>query len=318
MTLIRKDRVAETSTTTGTGPIALAGAIAGYQAFDAVMAVGDTCYYAIEAIDANGVPTGAWETGLGTKSATATLTRTTVHASSNADAAVNFAAGTKRVFITETLAALVAARALKADLAGANTFTATQTFSVRSQHEGITTRSGNGFQLNNAANTFGISFNNDGTSMTVSAPIVVTGDVTVFDEAYGASWSGSLKVPTKKAVYNKIQSIAAYRFGIGFEEVPTASYVIARHVVVDVFTLAANMAGCVAKIATNPTASFVVDLRKNGVSFGSITISTAGAMTFATTSGAAVNFAVGDVITALAPATVDATAAGFAATFKSI
>jgi hypothetical protein len=33
-----------------------------------------------------------------------------------------------------------------------------------------------------------------------------TGDITVPDEAYGAGWNGSLEVPTKNAVYDKIQS----------------------------------------------------------------------------------------------------------------
>lgn len=97
MTLIIEDRVAETTTSTGTSNITLAGALTAYRTFASVCAVSDTCYYMIEAVDANGMPTGEWEAGLGTYSATNTLTRTTVHNSSNADAAVNFAAGTKRV-----------------------------------------------------------------------------------------------------------------------------------------------------------------------------------------------------------------------------
>lgn len=97
MALIVEDRIAETSTSTGTGDFTLAGSITGFRAFSAVCATSDTLYYLIEAIDANGVPTGEWETGLGTYSAANTLTRTTVKASSNAGAAVSFAAGTKRV-----------------------------------------------------------------------------------------------------------------------------------------------------------------------------------------------------------------------------
>lgn len=97
--LIRADRVCESSTTTGTGPLTLAAAIAGFRRFSSVMSTSDTCYYAIEAVDALGVPTGDWETGLGTYSGTNTLTRTTVHFSSNSNSAVSFSAGTKRVFI---------------------------------------------------------------------------------------------------------------------------------------------------------------------------------------------------------------------------
>jgi hypothetical protein len=94
------DRVLETSVTTGTGALTLAGAITGYRAFSAVMtSPSDTCYYTIQAVDAAGTPTGDWEVGLGTYSASNTLTRTTVIASSNANAAVNFAAGTKQVWL---------------------------------------------------------------------------------------------------------------------------------------------------------------------------------------------------------------------------
>ena len=106
MALIVEDRIAETSTSTGTGDFTLAGSITGFRAFSAVCATSDTLYYLIEAIDANGVPTGEWETGLGTYSAANTLTRTTVSRSSNANAAVSFAAGTKRVSIASSKAYL--------------------------------------------------------------------------------------------------------------------------------------------------------------------------------------------------------------------
>jgi hypothetical protein len=97
---ITEDRVLETSTTTGTGALTLAGALTGYRTWASVMAVNDTAWYYIEAVDANGNATGDYEEGLGTYSAASTLTRTTVFRSSNANAAVNFAAVTKRVGIT--------------------------------------------------------------------------------------------------------------------------------------------------------------------------------------------------------------------------
>jgi hypothetical protein len=100
MAHITEDRVLETSTTTGTGAFTLAGAATGYRSFASVMtSPSDTCWYAIWAVDGNGESTGSWETGLGTYSASNTLTRTTVLESSNAGAAVSFAAGTKYVAI---------------------------------------------------------------------------------------------------------------------------------------------------------------------------------------------------------------------------
>lgn len=101
MALIIEDRIMETSTTTGTGALTLAGAYTGYRAFSSVCtSPSDTCYYLIEAVDGSGYATGEWETGLGTYSGASTLTRTTVSRSSNANAAVVFSAGTKRVSIS--------------------------------------------------------------------------------------------------------------------------------------------------------------------------------------------------------------------------
>jgi len=97
---ITADRVLETSTSTGTTALTLAGAVTGYRTFGSACANNDTCYYSIWAVDAAGNPTGQWETGLGTWATGGTLTRTSVHASSSAGAAVDFAAGTKRVAMT--------------------------------------------------------------------------------------------------------------------------------------------------------------------------------------------------------------------------
>jgi len=102
MTHVIADRVKETTTTEGVGPLALLGAVLGYRRLSAVpaIAVGDTAFYTAEAVDGSGALTGEWEVGLGTYSAANTLTRTTIIASSNAGAAVAFGPGTKNVFIT--------------------------------------------------------------------------------------------------------------------------------------------------------------------------------------------------------------------------
>ena len=93
MALVLKDRVQETTTTTGTGTLTLGGAVTGYQAFTAI-GNGNTTYYAIYA------PGGTeWEVGIGTYTASGTtLSRDTVLASSNSGSLVNFSAGTKNVW----------------------------------------------------------------------------------------------------------------------------------------------------------------------------------------------------------------------------
>lgn len=116
MAHITEDRVLETSTTTGTGALTLAGAVTGFRAFGSVMtSPSDTCWYALWAVDANGNATGEYEEGLGTYSASNTLTRTTVLRSSNANAVVTLAAGTKYVAI-----ASLASKTVQLDNVGAS------------------------------------------------------------------------------------------------------------------------------------------------------------------------------------------------------
>jgi len=99
MAQIVADRIKETSTTTGSGVFTLAGAMTGFKAFSAVCADADTVYYAIQGVDISGNPSGEWEIGLGTWGTGSLLTRTTVYASSNANALVAFSAGTKHVWL---------------------------------------------------------------------------------------------------------------------------------------------------------------------------------------------------------------------------
>lgn len=96
MALVLKDRVKTTTTSVGTGTITLgAAATGGYQAFS-VIGDGSTTYYVIQ--DSTN---SAWEVGLGTyTSSGTTLSRDTILESSSGGSAVDFAAGTKDVFIS--------------------------------------------------------------------------------------------------------------------------------------------------------------------------------------------------------------------------
>ena len=92
MALIVKDRIKESTNTTGTGTLTLTGATAGFQTFAAV-GNASTTYYAI--LNGNN-----WEVGLGTYTASGTtLSRDTVLSSSNAGAALNLSGGSD-VFCT--------------------------------------------------------------------------------------------------------------------------------------------------------------------------------------------------------------------------
>ena len=122
MALVINDRVKETSTSTGTGTIDLAGAATGFESFVAGIATGNTTYYTIF-----NQGTTEWEVGLGTVTDATpdTLSRDTVISSSNGDAAVTFTSGTKDVFCT-----MPASKAVYLDGSGNTVNAAGQGFAI--------------------------------------------------------------------------------------------------------------------------------------------------------------------------------------------
>ena len=123
MALVINDRVKETSTTTGTGTLDLAGAVQDFEGFVAGIGTGNTTYYSI--VNAG---TGEFEVGIGTvtDAATDTLSRDTILSSSNGDAAVNFTAGTKDVFCTQP-----ASKAVYLDASGDPVGAASEAFAIK-------------------------------------------------------------------------------------------------------------------------------------------------------------------------------------------
>jgi hypothetical protein len=101
MALILKDRVKESSSSSGTGSLTLGGAFPGYQTFNAAITTGSTVYYTIHNLTA-GSDT-EWEVGVGTFTSPATLSRDTVFSSSTGSSKVNFTSGVSglEVFITQ-------------------------------------------------------------------------------------------------------------------------------------------------------------------------------------------------------------------------
>ena len=94
MALVIKDRVKETTTTTGTGTYTLAGAVSGFETFTANLSNSDTTYYVC-------TDNTDFEVGLGTfTSSGTTLARTTILASSNSNNEVNWSSGTRSIFMT--------------------------------------------------------------------------------------------------------------------------------------------------------------------------------------------------------------------------
>lgn len=93
-------RVTETSTSTGTGNITLAGATTGRVSCNAAFGVGPAFFYVIEGLNADGTPSGQWEVGENSLASATVLTRNSggVRFSSNANALVNFTSASLLVF----------------------------------------------------------------------------------------------------------------------------------------------------------------------------------------------------------------------------
>jgi len=107
MTYVIADRVKQKCSVIGPGPVALGTAISGFKQFSQVATNGDVFHYMLVNIQ-----TGEWETGLGTYN-TGTVARTTVQASSSANAPVDFSPGEKEIMI-----ALLAGNTVIQDTAG--------------------------------------------------------------------------------------------------------------------------------------------------------------------------------------------------------
>jgi hypothetical protein len=110
---------------------------------------------------------------------------------------------------------------------------------------------------------------------------------------------------------------AAKTYGNAFYDIPLAyaggppitDEIIGALVVPRAVSLPANFAGSSGYIGTNPTGSFVITVKVNGSTIGTITVSTGGAFTFATSGGTSKSITAGQRIEFIAPTSVDATAA---------
>jgi len=97
MALVINDRVKETTTSTGTGTINLAGASQDFIGFVAGIGTGNQTFYCITLASND-----EFEVGIGTVTDASpdTLSRQTVLSSTNSNNLVDFSAGTKDVFCT--------------------------------------------------------------------------------------------------------------------------------------------------------------------------------------------------------------------------
>lgn len=137
------DNVVEESTTTTTlayqlGGVPASGEAPGAQTFVAGIGDAQTCYYYAKEVSGT-----AWERGIGTvtDAATDTLTRTTIHGSSNAGAAVDWTGKTLRVYCVNSAYALRRSTLDHAGLLDNATFTTSRSGNAETTH--LKTAAGN-------------------------------------------------------------------------------------------------------------------------------------------------------------------------------
>jgi hypothetical protein len=109
----------------------------------------------------------------------------------------------------------------------------------------------------------------DATNIELDGAVAATGDLTVPDEAYGVSWNGSLEVPTKNAVYDKIETLG----GGGSGDVTKVGTPVSTQV--GVWTGDGTLAGYANLLWNNGASTFVVNGAANvtgNVGAGSLTV----------------------------------------------
>lgn len=109
-----------------------------------------------------------------------------------------------------------------------------------------------------------------------------------------------------------------YDLPLSFSGTPTAGQLMGKLIVVRDVVLGANFTGSFGHVGTNPDATFDIDVKDNGSTIGTISVSTGGVYTFTTTSGTAKTVTAGNRIEFYAPANspAEATVADIAATLK--
>lgn len=108
----------------------------------------------------------------------------------------------------------------------------------------------------------------------------------------------------------------AYDMRFGFTVTPTSDQVIDTVMICRNIDWPADLTGSVGIVGVNPTASFEMTIKDDGVDIATVTVGTGGAFAFETVSNTAKTIAAGSVLTLHAPNSVDATIENLSMTIK--
>jgi len=153
---------------------------------------------------------------------------------------------------------------------------------------GLSDPGSNGIVKRTATNTTGIAAASDITALWTGTA----------DAAHLMTGGGTLKE-------------LSYVVPVQYEAAPTASQT-ARHVIpggVGTVSIATNCPNCTFSIGTSATATTTFSIKKNGSQFGTVAVTSGGSVTWTVT---ATTLTSGDILSVVAPASPDATAAQIA------
>lgn len=111
---------------------------------------------------------------------------------------------------------------------------------------------------------------------------------------------------------------AAYDLGIFLPGVPTDAQLLMQYVFDRTVIFTDDFAGSTGLVDVNPAAAATINVLKNDVDIGTISITTGGVVTFVTTASDIETFDSGDKLTLVAQDTADATLSDISITFKGV
>lgn len=108
----------------------------------------------------------------------------------------------------------------------------------------------------------------------------------------------------------------AYDIAMYFPDDPTNAQTMAQLTFAHEVNFPDDFAGSTGLVGTNPTAAATMDIKRDSVSIGTISITTGGIVTFSTSGGATEVFNIGDKLEIINQATADATLADVSISLK--
>lgn len=132
-------------------------------------------------------------------------------------------------------------------------------------------------------------------------------DILKVASATTINFQGNYVIVTDQVGVANVEVISPYDIRTGFTTTPTTDQILDTILITRTLTFAADFAGSLGQVGTNPTASFDILVKDDGTPIGTINVTTGGAVSFTTVGNTAKVVAVGSVLTLVAPTVVDAT-----------